>query len=101
MFDLNSITKLQVFPDSFEKVLNQVQKNQKKKRRFSLYSKLSIAASLFFLTGSLLIGYIGVQAPPFGLTDDSLIEESEFLSWYSSLGEGDAIEETTSIWNEF
>ena len=92
----NKIPRIEPRPDSFKKVLARLDAEKKKSKMipFHIYSTLSVAASLFFIAGALIISLntsdIRILEPI------STYTETETFSWFSSLGNGSALDEYSS-----
>lgn len=99
--NLNSITKISPKPDSWNRVLMRIEAERKARKiiPFRLYSALSVAASLLFIVSGILLGFSTNQTN----VEQSfeLLDNSETLSWFNSLGKGESIEKFSTILDEY
>ncbi len=89
--DFSKSLKLEPRSDSWDKVVMRIAKKQEKREsdRFLGFSALSIAASLLLVVGAVAISF---TAKATAFSDDSSTEYTlESLSWFHSLGSGDAV----------
>lgn len=101
-FDFSKMEKIVPRADSWDKVVARLQaKKARKVLPFRLFSSLSVAASIFFVAGALFLG-LQADANLIQPNTASSTDSTENLSWYSSLGSGEAVDSfSTPIDNYF
>lgn len=88
--------------NSWAKVVMRIEAKKEEQQKiipFRILSSLSVAASVFFVAGAL---FLGIDANTNVTQPSSSIADSEYYSWYSDLGSGQAVSTfTTTIDNYF
>ncbi|HHX15367.1 MAG TPA: hypothetical protein GX724_04325 [Fibrobacter sp.] len=99
--DFKNTPRLTPKPDSWGKVLSRIEAEKASQETvyFRLFSSFSAVASILFVASGVFFGLSSnrntLQQPTETLTD------SETISWFSSLGEGNSIEEISTIFDEY
>lgn len=99
--DFKNIPRITPKPDSWDKVLSRLEtkKSSRKIIPFHLYSAFSAVASVLLVAGGVFFGISSnqniIQQPTETLGD------SETVSWFSSLGEGNSVEEVSTILDDY
>ncbi len=88
--DFSNSVKIEPKIGSWEKVVLRIAEKQAKRERIRVFgfSAFSIAASLLLIAGALAIS-ITARTPTFSAASDG--NTLETISWFNSLGSGDAI----------
>jgi hypothetical protein len=100
-FNFSNADRLVPREDSWAKVVARIKakKEEQKIIPFRFLSSLSVAASVLFVAGAL---FLGMQTNTDVTQPSSSIADSEYFSWYSELGSGQAVSTfTTTIDNYF
>jgi len=101
LFDFSKADRLVPREDSWAKVVARIEAKQKERKiiPFRFLTSLSVAASVFFVAGAL---FLGMQTNADVTQPSSSIADSEYFSWYSELGSGQAVSTfSTTIDNYF
>ncbi len=89
--DFSKSLKLEPRSDSWDKVVMRIAKKEEKREcdRFFGFSALSIAASLLLVVGGIAISFTAkATALPENFSEEYTLES---LSWFHSLGSGEAV----------